>query len=78
MEVEIIGPIVEGADVVKAVAAVVAGVGVFDTIVDAVAVGLGIGPLKRGNFKSFDEQLFSSERSLQSLSPSHFQAFGIH
>ena len=47
MEVEIIGPIVEGADVVKAVAAVVAGVGVFDTIVDAVAVGLGIGPLNR-------------------------------
>ena len=47
MEVEIIGPIVEGADVVKAVAAVVAAVGVFETIVDAVAVGLGIGPLNR-------------------------------
>ena len=47
MEVEIIGPIVEGADVVKAIAAVVAGVGVFDTRVDAVAVGLGIGPLNR-------------------------------
>ena len=47
MEGEIIGLIVEGADVVKAVAAVVAGVGVFDTIVDAVAVGLGIGPLNR-------------------------------
>ena len=43
MEVEIIGAIVEGADIV------VAGVGVvvFDTIVDAVAVGLGIGPLNR-------------------------------
>ena len=45
LEVEIIGTIVEGTD----------------ATVDAVAVGLGIGPLKRGNFKSFDEQLFSSE-----------------
>ena len=42
MEVEIIGAIVEGEDIVVAGVDVV----VFDTILDAVAVGLGIAPLK--------------------------------
>ena len=43
LEVEIIGAIVEGADIVFAVVGLV----VFDMIVDAVAVGLCIGPLNR-------------------------------